>query len=162
MRHFLTFALAFLLLAPAALAQSTTRFCSLGAEGVVIDAKPMNGASSTLTWTFGPRECSGNVASYNWLVVEMEFTYSSKAGNVLVTCTNGRSVATADKVPQVCAGAGTCTATDAGIVSKAVTANKKWSFRVGIRGYRAWSCVASHDNTPGAGEILTTGAYLSD
>jgi hypothetical protein len=122
----------------------------------------MNAAAGVRTFTFGPRECTSNVSNYNWLVVEMEFTYSSKAGNMIVTCTNGRSVATADKTPQVCIGAGTCTATDAGIVSKAVTANKKWSFRVGIRGYRAWSCVASHDNSPTASEKLTTYAYLTD
>ena len=151
-----------LFVASNALAQATVAFCSLGTEGKVIDAKPMNGAASTLTFTFGPRECVRNVASFQWLIVEMEFTYSSKAGNVLMTCANGRSVATADKIPQTCAGSGTCTATDAGIVSKAVTANKKWSFRIGIRGYRAWSCVASHDNTPGAGEILTGYAYLPD
>jgi hypothetical protein len=123
----------------------------------------MNGAASTLTFTFGPRECARNVASFKWLVIEAEFTYASKAGNVLFTCTNGRSVVTADKTPQVCVGAGTCTAVDAGIISKAVTASKNWSGpRIGIRGYRAWSCIASHDNTPGAGEILTAYAYLTD
>jgi hypothetical protein len=129
---------------------------------LVIDAKPMNGAASTLTFTFGPRECARNVASFKWLVIEGEFTYSSKAGNVVATCLTGRSVATADKTPQTCAGAGTCTALDAGVVSKAVTANKKWAFRIGIRGYRAWSCVVSHDNSPTASEIFTGYAYLTD
>ncbi len=144
-------------------AQATVDFCSLGTEGLVIDAKPMNGATSTLTFTFGPRACGRNVASFRYLVIEAEFTYSSKAGNVLFTCTNGRSVATADKTPQVCAGAGVCITVDAGITSTAVTASKNWSGpRIGIRGYRAWSCIASHDNTPGAGEILTVNAYLTD
>lgn len=151
-----------LLFAPVpAASQSTVDFCSLGTEGKVIDAKSMNGAASTLTFTFGPRQCARNVASFKWLVVEAEFTHTT-SGNVLFTCTNGRSVATADKTPQTCTGSGTCTATDAGIVSKAVTGNKKWSFRVGIRGYRAWSCVASHDNTPAAGDVLTSYAYLTD
>lgn len=147
---------------PDASAQSTVDFCSLGTEGKVIDAKPMNGAASTLTFTFGPRYCARNVASFKWLVVEMEYTHSTKVGNVLLTCTNGRSVATADKTPTTCVGAGTCTTVDGGIFSTAVTASKNWSMRLGIRGYRAWSCVASHDGTPTASEILTANAYLTD
>ena len=164
MKRFL-FALALTaLFCPAtASAQSTVDFCSLGTEGLVIDAKPMNGAASTLTFTFGPRTCARNVASFQWLVIEAEFTYSSKDGNVVITCTNGRSVATADKTPTTCTGSGTCVTADAGIFSTAVSAaNKKWSVRLGIRGYRAWSCVASHDNTPTASEIFTANAYLTD
>ena len=93
---------------------------------------------------------------------EAEFTYSSKAGSVLMTCLTGRSVATADKTPQVCAGAGTCTLLDGAILTKAVTANKKWKFRMGLRGYRAWSCIFSHDNSPTASELFTGYAYLTD
>jgi hypothetical protein len=163
MNRFLQFILlvAVVLFPSMAFSQATTRFCSLGTEGLVIDAKPMNGAASTLTFTFGPRECSGNVASYNWLVIEATFTHTT-SGNVIFTCTTGVSVATADKIPQVCSGGGTCVAVDGGIISKAVTGNKKWAARLGIRGYRAWSCVASHDNTPAAGDILSANAYLTD
>lgn len=160
MKRFL-FAAILSLIPAVAFAQATVDFCSLGTEGVVINAKPMNGAASTLTFTFGPRECARNVASFQWLIVEAEFTHTT-SGNVIITCTNGRSVATANKTPQICVGAGTCTALDAGVVSKAVTGDKNWSFRVGIRGYRAWSCIASHDNTPAAGDVLTVSAYLTD
>ena len=160
MKHLFTFA--FLALFPAvAVAQSTVDFCSLGTDGLVINAKPMNGAASTLTFTFGPRECARNVASFQWLIIEGEFTHTTD-GNVVVTCTNGRSVATATHTPQTCVGAGTCTGVDGGVFSKAVTGDKDFSFRLGLRGYRAWSCVASHDNTPAAGDILTVNAYLTD
>ncbi|MHC4867013.1 MAG: hypothetical protein ACYTEX_23290 [Planctomycetota bacterium] len=161
MRTFIIALLTFM--ASTAAAQATVDFCSLGTEGLVIDAKPMNGAAATLTFTFGPRECARNVASFQWLIIEGEFTYSSKTGNVLITCTNGRSVATATHTPQTCVGAGTCTTTDAGIFSTAVgAANKNWSVRLGIRGYRAWSCVVSHDNSPTASELFTGYAYLTD
>ena len=158
----LALCLSTLLLAADTSAQATVDFCSLGIDGLVIDAKPMNGATSTLTFTFGPRACARNVASYKWLVIEAEFTYDSKAGNILYTCLTGRSVATANKVPQVCAGAGTCTLIDAGVATKAVTGSKKYEFRIGLRGYRAWSCIVSHDNSPTADEIFTGYAYLTD
>jgi hypothetical protein len=136
-------------------------YCLLGTAGVVVDAKPMNGAAATLTFTIAPSQCGRDAASYQYLVLESEFTHSTN-GNVLWTCLTGATVATATKTPQTCTGSGTCTAVDAAIFSKAVTGNKKWAVRLGVQGYRAWSCVASHDGGPGAGDILTASAYLTD
>lgn len=146
---------------PGSRLQPPITYCLLGTAGVVIDAKPMNGAASTLTFTIAPIQCGRDAASYRYLVIESEFTHA-KSGNVLWTCLTGATVATATKTPQTCTGSGTCTAVDAGIVSKAVTGDKQWAARVGVRGYRAWSCVASHDNTPGVGDIITANAYLTD
>lgn len=142
-----------------------TRYCRLGKaqrNGRVLNDVSLNAAAASRTFTIGQESCNEWTASYQWLIVELDFTYDTKAGNVVLTCTTGQAIANADKTPQVCVGAGTCTALDAGIVSKAVTANKKWAARIGIRGYVAWSCVVAHDGTPGAGERITARAYLID
>jgi len=161
MRRFLLI-LALVLVPDVVFGQSDTRWCPLGVNGTTLSNVALNGAAASRTFKFGPVACRNEkVASFRWLVLEMEFTHTT-SGNVLVTCTTGQTLATADKTPQTCSGSGTCTANDAGIVSKAVTGSKKWAARLGIRGYRAWSCVASHDSTPVAGDKLTVGAYLTD
>lgn len=155
-----------LLIPSSAEAQKSSRWCRLGAVGdggKVIDSKPMDGAAGTRTFTFGTKSCGDKTSSYSYLVIEMEFTHATN-GNMILTCTNGQTTGTADKSPQVCGSitAGVCVAEDAAIVKKGVTGDKNWSFRIGIKGYRAWSCIASHDGGPAAGDILTTYAYVTD
>lgn len=149
-----------LLFGSAAWAQDDAKFCNLGVAGVVAKAKPLNG---TVNFKFGPRACGRSTSSYGYLVVEMDYTHDNN-GNVVLTCTTGQSVSTADKVPQVCGSVtdGVCILDDAGIAQKAVTGDKKWTFRFGIRGYRAWSCTTTHSGTPSASDIVTENAYLTD
>jgi hypothetical protein len=51
---------------------------------------------------------------------------------------------------------------DGGVWSKAVSGDKVYTFRVGLRGYRAWSCSFTHDGTPDANDLLSVRAWLED
>lgn len=135
--------------------------CALGVGGKVLSAKAMNGSASSLTYTFGPKACGRRVASFRWLVLEAEYTHAN-SGNVVLTLTHGQRAATANKTPQVCTGSGTCVLVDAGIFSKAVTGDKKWSARLGLRGFPIWKIVGSHDGAPAGGDLLTIYVYLTD
>ena len=143
-------------------AQTTAELCHLQAGGYIFKNVALNGATSTRTFKFGDTACNRKVSSYEFAVFEFDFTYSSKSGNIVLTCTTGKDLKNADKTPQICVGSGTCTAMDAGIFSKAVTANKKWAVRMGIRGYASWICVVSHDGSPTASELITMNGYLTD
>ena len=156
--------LAFLLCAPVAIAQEATTTCPIGdGNGLVINAKPLSGAESTLTFTFGPQLCSRDVSTFTYLTVEVEYTHTTN-GNVVLTCTTGQMQTTATKTPQACDSVtgGACIAADAGIIKKAVTGDKDYAVRLGVRGYKAWSCVMSHDNTPVATDVITVHAYVTD
>jgi len=135
--------------------------CAMGINGKVIDTKPLNGGAATLTYTFGPVACGRRISSYSYIAFEVEYT-NVTAGNVLLTFTNGRTRATATHTPQTCSGSGTCTMVDAGIFSKAVTGSIDYSGRLGPRGFNIWKVIASHDNTPVAGDIITVRLYLTD
>jgi len=138
-------------------AEKGFRLCKLGTK---LSAVSLNAAAASRTFTAGPTSCNDNMASYTYLVIEAAYTHSN-SDDLVITCTVGGTVATATKTPQLCTGAGTCTANDAGIFSKAVTGDKNFAVRMGIRGFPAVSCVASHA-TAGAGDILTVIAYLTD
>lgn len=149
-----------LLLAAPAAAQPTARYCQLGIGGRVVRDAALNG---TVNFKFGPVVCGASVSTYSYLVLEVDYTHDQN-GNVVVTCLTGQTTQTADKVPQGCGSisGGTCVATDIGVVSKAVTGNKKWTFRLGVRGYRSWSCSVTHDNSPTASDLVSVDAYLTD
>lgn len=141
-------------------AQEDARLCQIGQTGVVVNAQPLNG---TVNFKFGPTVCGRKVASFAYLVIEIDYTHAN-SGNVVVTCLTGSARNEWDKAPQVCDSvtSGTCVLVDAGKGSKAVTGDKKWAFKLGVRGYQAWSCTTTHDGTPGAGDIVTERAYLTD
>jgi hypothetical protein len=141
-------------------AQETARHCQIGRMGVVVDAKPLNG---TVNFKFGPRVCGRDVSSFTYLVIEVDYTHSN-SGNIVVTCLTGQQRDAADKAPQLCdhVSSGTCVMVDTGKASKAVTGDKKYTFRLGVRGYRAWSCTTTHDGTPDANDVVTERAYLED
>ena len=162
MKHII-FLFAFLFTLPA-MAQADFRTCPLTGpdNGRVLTAVPLNGAASTLTFVVDPIRCGQKTASFSLLVLKVNFTHVT-SGNVVVTCTTGHDTKTATATPQICTGsAGTCIAEDAGIVSKAVTGDKEWAVRIGIHGYRAWSCTVSHDNTPAAGDLVTVHGKVTD
>lgn len=129
--------------------------------GTPLDNVAMNAAAGTRTFTVGPDIGRVKLASYSYIVFEFDFTHAN-SGNIVLTCSVGQTAATANKTPQVCSGSGTCTLNDAGIFSKAVTGDKKWSARMGIRGFLAMSCVASHSGSPAAGDKLTVVGYVTD
>lgn len=139
-------------------AQAETRYCPITTGGVVV---PLTALTSTVNFKFGPTVCSTQeVASYKYLVIEVDYTWATN-GTITLTCLTGQSTPTANKVPQMCTGVGTCAMEDAGVYTKAVTASKKLAFRVGIRGYRAWSCSTTH-SAPAAGDKVLERAYLTD
>jgi len=139
-------------------AEKLTRRCRLRP---LLTAVSLNAGAASRTFTVGPKECNAEVSGYAMLTLEVAHTWA-KDGNIVLTCLVGSTIATATFTPQACAGSGTCTAVDGGIFSKGVTADKSYSVRLGHRGYAAISCVASHDNTPGAGDVVTVTGYLTD
>lgn len=160
MKH-LAFILTFFATIPA-LAAPDTEWCAVGsARGKMLSAVALNAGATARTFVFGPVACGRKVGSYRYIEFEAEYTHATN-GNVLLTCTHGQRAATADKTPQVCTGAGTCTLVDAGVLSKVVSGSKKFSGRIGLRGRHVWKVVASHDNAPVAGDKLTLYVYLTD
>jgi hypothetical protein len=158
----LLFAILMAILLTASAASAQNLWCAVGRDrGRVLKAVALNGSAASRTFSFGPKICGKSAAVYRYLILDVEYTHTT-SGNVLFTCTTGYNLSTANRTPQTCVGAGTCTALDGGIVSKAVTGSKNYVARLGLRGMRAWSCVASHDNTPAAGDIVTVHAYLTD
>jgi hypothetical protein len=153
-------ALILLCVTSTAYGQADARYCRVGRDGIVVRDGALNG---TVSFNVGPMQCGARVSSYTYMILELEYTHDSN-GNVVVTCLTGQSVATADKAPQGCASVidGVCTAADIGVVSKAVTADKKWAVRLGIRGYRTWTCTITHDGTPTASDLVTVRAHLAD
>lgn len=160
----LFFVLAFLATPLPAFAQADATWCPLSSTGLLVNNKSLKVADSEdLVFYLPETRCGRDISSFTWAIFEIDFTHTTD-GNVVLTCTNGQAptAAAAKFIPQTCAGAGICTTLDAGIFSKAVTGNKAYSFRLGVRGYRTWRCVISHDNTPATGDLISIGGYLTD
>jgi hypothetical protein len=130
--------------------------------GTLLDAKALNGAAATRTFTVGPRENNIDILGYDEIVLEHYFDYTATAGTITTTCKVGRTVATAAFSPTTCTTAtGTCTVNMGGVfVTASLSADTKWVVRMRIEGYAALSCVVAHGGSPGATDKITVTGYL--
>lgn len=142
-------------------AHADENFCRVGKSRGVIYKQAMNGGAALRTFSLPPkaRGCAEPTSNYRFLVMDLTYTKATN-GIITMTCTTGQDVKKANHTPQTCVGSGTCTLTDGGVFSKTVTASANFSFRLGIRGYRAWTCVVAH-SAPAAGDIITVEAALT-
>lgn len=119
-----------------------------------LNAQAMNAAAGSRTFTLGP------VDGFATIQFWFDFTHTTD-GIISLTCTGGPLSGDKDYTLTQCAKASTegeCAAIDSGVLKSGtanLTADKKWDGRLGMRGARYMSCVAVHDNTPAAGDILT-------
>lgn len=159
----LAFALCSMIFTPTSFAAENDQWCTVGGDsGRVLKAVALTGSVEARTFSFGKKACGRGVSSYQYLIIEADYTWAHD-GDLTITCTTGQERKTATYTPQICTGSGTCTMVDGGVFLKAVLTGTKnsFSFRVGVRGHRAWSCVTAH-TAAGAGDVITQYAYLTD
>jgi len=120
-----------------------------------LSAVALNGAAGTRTFT-------ADVEGWDMAVFYLFFDYTATAGTITLTCTVGPDTTTYTYTPQVCTlSGGTCTGADSGIFTHAsMSADTRWSWRMGVRGYRYMSCVAAHGGTPAATDKITVDLVL--
>lgn len=138
--------------------------------GTVIDAKPLNGAASTLTVTVGPTEyATGDssmrcqVGQYSLIVFDVYFDKGSKDGNISSTITGGATAATADRKLTSCTpSSGNCSLNLGGVATTAsqLTTDVGWLQPVYTNHAMVIKAVFAHDNAPGATDKLTVKVWL--
>lgn len=121
---------------------------------IPLNAVALNAAAGSRTFTIGPVD--GFATIQFWFF----FDYTAKAGVISLTCTGGPTSADKDYILTTCDSTSTegeCSAKTSGILKSEgqLSADTKWDGRLGMRGARYLSCVAAHDNTPGATDELT-------
>lgn len=119
-----------------------------------LNAVALNAAAASRTFTIGP------VDGFATIQFWFDFDYTAVAGVISLTCTGGPTSADKDYTLTVCDSASTegeCSAKTSGILKSEgqLSADTKWDARLGMRGARYLSCLAAHDNTPGATDLLT-------
>jgi len=157
MRHTIIVLFALLFSASAA-AQNKHRAYPLGTK---LSAVSLNAAAASRTFTVGPTLGRDSLLDYGTLVLEYTFTHANN-GTISTTCTAGQTVATADKTLTTCVvSGGNCTIQFGGVATTAtLTTDKKWLWRLGIKGIKALSCVVAHGGTPAAGDVITVTGYV--
>lgn len=121
-----------------------------------LNAVPLNSDSSLLTFRLD------NPQGWSLLILHVDYTWANN-GALTLTC---QSTDTSDFSKlydlQVCDNSsGTCTLNDSGVwVTTSLTASKKFSFPIGILGYRNLQCSIAHGGSPAAGDIVTITGYL--
>jgi hypothetical protein len=142
--------------------------------GTLLDAAPLNGAASTLTFYLGPRARATDytdstdattgpqLRGYKTLLLELKFDYDAQAGTITTTCTGGGTRATATSSLTTCTmSSGTCTLNFSGVaVTSSLSADKNWGFPITISPWPAIKCVVAHGGTPGAADTITVNGWL--
>ena len=157
--------LAIVLLAPSvALAQVTPKTRSLEL-GTVLNNIDLDGAAAVRTFTIGPSIGGTSLITgderlegYTWLDLRFAFTYGAST-DVGLTCTTSENGGTDEDTLQDCTlASGVCTSNDASW-TKAVTASKKWRWRIGIKNGKRVKCVVTSTGA-GASDQLTVKAKV--
>lgn len=148
--------------ASAAAAQPNPNACELAttatSEHRLLNAVALNGGAGARTFTVA------GLDGFRTLSLDPQYTWANN-GTLTFTCT-GKSAASATSTPTptpvdttltTCStAAGTCTLNFGGVVvTPSLTANKNFTFQLGIAGQSSITCVVVHGGTPGAGDILT-------
>jgi len=132
--------------------------------GTVVNEKPMNGEPATLTF-YVDRSSDNRLGGYTKLHMIVNFTRIT-SGVISTTCTVGRLRGTATATMTTCTvAAGVCTLniTGAGVMKTiSLSASTEYTQEIGISAWPVIKCVTAHDNTPGAGDILSIDAWLSN
>jgi hypothetical protein len=132
--------------------------------GTLLNAVALNGAAATRTFTIAPQLSNyHSLLEYSTLVTRMTYDYDSNAGALSMTCTEGDTTTTATGSLTVCStiSSGTCTVDFSGVMTTAsLSADKKWTWSLGIAGSQALSCVVAQSGSPGASEKITVTGFL--
>jgi hypothetical protein len=103
-----------------------------------------------------------NPQGWSILILYVDYTHANN-GTLTLTCTSSdKPDHSAEFTLQTCDNAdGTCTLKDSGVwVTASLTASKKFSFPIGILGYRELKCSIAHGGTPSASDLVTITGYM--
>lgn len=134
--------------------------------GTLLNDIALNAGASTRTFTIGPLIGTGlttgddKLEGYTWLDLRFKFTYSASS-DVGISCTTSENDGTDEDIIQDCTiASGVCTSSDASWL-KAVSASKKWRWRIGIKNGKRATCVVTSTGAGSSDKLTVKGKVVA-
>lgn len=141
-------------LSASAATRTTHGMASADADGVLLNAKPLNASASQRRFTV-------STGGYSHLVLSFDYTYDS-ATDFSMTCTKSVDESTTDTTEQTCETVdGKCVGVDDAGFLTAVTADKIWSWTVDVGGYNSVTCTVAATSGVAADLITIKGNLIA-